>query len=90
MQGKPSKALIKKVHSLITEGILNLVPFPTKGAKSFSAENLNFTPITESNLICTIHFFPLRRVIWHLLLAMGLKSKYASSENGFTTRFFKF
>ena len=33
---------------LISEGILALVPFATKGAKSLpGAENLNFTPITR-------------------------------------------
>jgi hypothetical protein len=36
---------------LISEGILNLVPLPTKGAKSLPwAENLNFPPITVNNL----------------------------------------
>ncbi len=35
---------------LISEGILTLVPLPTKGAKSLSwAENLNFPPIKVKN-----------------------------------------
>ena len=42
------------VHSkggLILEGILTLVPLPTKSAKSLScAENLNFPPLTVDSL----------------------------------------
>ena len=37
---------------LISEGILALVPLPTKGAKSLPvAEYLSFTPITVNNLL---------------------------------------
>ena len=58
---------------LISEGILTLVPLPTKWSKLLSsAENLNKLFIIKgknSN-------FLLRGGIWHLLLAMGPKSKY--------------
>ena len=41
---------IRPKGGLMSEDILALVPFPTKGAKSFSwAENLNFTPKTLNN-----------------------------------------
>ena len=58
---------------LITKGILALVPFPTKFSKLLSwAKNLNrlFTTMGEKIK------FVLKRVIWHLMLAILPKSKY--------------
>jgi hypothetical protein len=50
--------------SLISEGILTLIPLPIRNAKSRPEKNLNFRPLQLTNKISVMGR------IWHLFLEM--------------------